>query len=108
MADVDEALAAKTQIGPVLLGRPGVHSVGIGTKTVGGQPTNEIAIVVLVVKKKSPAELAPGEMIPAEVNGVKTDVVEVPIPSAHQTTPNPDTDKIRPLVGGIQISGPSR
>jgi len=74
---------------------------------VGGQPTNEIAIVVLVVKKKSPAELAPGEMIPAEVNGVKTDVVEVPIPSAHQTTPNPDTDKIRPLVGGIQISGPS-
>ena len=35
-----------------LLGRPGVTGVDVGYKDVGGEPTDEIAIRVMVEKKK--------------------------------------------------------
>lgn len=55
---------------------PGVHAVGIGSKIVAGQRTSETAIMVFVVRKKPVSDLRPEEIIPAEIDGVKTDVYE--------------------------------
>ena len=59
---------------------PGVHAVGISTKVIGGQRTDEPTIVVYVVQKKELNDLNPEEVIPLEVDGVKTDVVQMRMP----------------------------
>ncbi|HEY4214815.1 MAG TPA: hypothetical protein VGM84_25285 [Steroidobacteraceae bacterium] len=82
-----------------LLVLPGVHSVGVGPKLVAGKFTGELAIKVYLVKKKSPAELTPGEIIPPEIGGVKTDIVEMEVPNLHA-----DTSKERPLIFGTRIT----
>ncbi len=61
---------------------PGVHGVGIGAKIVRQQPTAEPSIMVFLVKKRPLDELAPSEVIPPEIDGVKTDVVEMSVPQA--------------------------
>jgi hypothetical protein len=85
-----------------LLALPGVHSVAIGAKIVAGQRTKEPAIVVFVTRKKGAAELPASEMIPAEIDGVKTDVVEEEMP--HLLAGSlPDTTEYDVMEGGIQI-----
>jgi hypothetical protein len=86
----------------------GVHAVGIGRKIVGDQFTNEPAIMVFVEHKQPVANLAPEHVIPAEIDGVKTDVFESEIPHHHgdptpHADPTPDDDPHNPLIGGIQI-----
>lgn len=60
-----------------LLGRPNVVGVGVGFKRVGGQPTPEVAIVVMVRAKLPVAQLESGSLLPAELDGVPVDVQEV-------------------------------
>lgn len=55
--------------------------------------------MVFVVKKKPVSLLRPEEVIPTEIDGVKTDVYESEIPRSHAV----DDSKYRPLVGGGQI-----
>ncbi len=50
---------------------PGVHAVGIGKKSVNGAFTDELAIAVFVTKKKPLSELAPHEVVPSQINGIK-------------------------------------
>jgi hypothetical protein len=100
MIDFDRILAVKQQARAQLLALPGVHSVGIGAKRVGGERTSEPAIVVYVVKKRPLAELAPAETVPPEIDGIKTDVVEEEMPRLLAL---PDTDRYPILDGGIQI-----
>ena len=78
---------------------PGVHSVGVGPKLVAGKSTGELAIKIYLVRKKSAAELTPEEIIPAQIDGVKTDVVEMEVPTLHA-----DTSKERPLIFGTRIT----
>jgi hypothetical protein len=59
---------------------PGVHAVGMGEKYVNGKPSGEPSIVVLVVEKKPLDQLKPEEVIPSEIEGIKTDVIQVPMP----------------------------
>ena len=54
--------------------------------------------MVFVEKKKPVSELRPEEVIPAEIDGVKTDVYESEIPRIHAA----DTTRYRPLVGGCR------
>jgi len=54
MADLDRIRAVKAQASERLLAIPGVHSVAIGAKKVGGEKTAEPAIVVFVTSKKPP------------------------------------------------------
>jgi len=56
---------------------PNVRSVGIGVKYVGGSSTSEPCVVVGVVEKKPLAELRLDDVVPRELDGVKTDVVVV-------------------------------
>ena len=55
---------------------PGVHGVGIGYKHIAGKYTNELAIKVYVREKIAVAEIPSTELIPPEIEGVKTDVVK--------------------------------
>jgi hypothetical protein len=81
-----------------LLAIPGVHAVGIGSKIVAGQRTDEPAIMVFVEKKRPLSELRPEEVIPEEIEGIKTDVYESEVPRIHE-----DTERYRPLIAGARI-----
>jgi len=78
---------------------------------VGGQPTGELALRVVVEKKKPIPDLASEEIIPSEISGVKTDVVEggpaqyLQASTASSEPPAVDGEelKYRPLMGGIRI-----
>ena len=55
-----------------LLQRPGVAGIDIGYKTVEGEKTDTLAIVVYVAEKR---DVPPDERIPQEIQGIPTDVV---------------------------------
>jgi hypothetical protein len=99
MKDFDHLCAIQKGAQGRLMAIPGVHAVGIGSKIVDGQLTSEPAIMVFVVRKKPMHELPPNHVIPAEIDGVKTDVYETEIPRTTAT----DTRRYRPLVGGSLI-----
>ncbi len=94
-----------------LLNLPGVNGVDVGYKYVKGQRTGEIAIRVLVTRKRK--TVPPKERIPAVINGIKTDVIQrkiVPLivkKAVKDITPVPDAKKYDPVQGGISI-GPER
>lgn len=69
--------AALDKYRPVLMSIPGVVGVGIGYATVNGQPTDEIALVVMVDKKLPTTELAQTAQIPPTINGVRVDVQQM-------------------------------
>lgn len=60
-----------------LLAKQHVVGVGVGLRQKQGQFTDAVAIVVMVDSKLPADELAPGDMIPAEIDGVPVDVQEV-------------------------------
>ena len=74
---IDQALAIKGKYKDDLLSRENVIGLGIGLKTVGGQQTGEVALVVLVSRKVPQASLASQDQLPAEIEGVPIDVQEV-------------------------------
>lgn len=98
--ELDRILPIKKAAQRRLLAIPGVHAVGIGLKIVAGQRTSEPSIMVFVVKKKPISALAPEEVIPTEIDGIKTDVFESEIPRPLAA----DDSRYRPLVGGIQTT----
>ena len=104
MRDFDRILPVKREAERRLLAPPGVHSVAIGAKVVAGQRTAEPAIAVFVVRKKPPSALSPQEIIPAEIDGVKTDVVEREKPQLFAAA-LPDVTQYPAMEGGIQIQG---
>src|SRR5262245_16970045 len=79
-----------------ILGLPNVVGIGVGLKRVRGKPTDELAIVVLVRVKVATIEEA--HRIPREIDGVKTDVIEVGEIVAHA-----NVTKIRPALGGVSV-----
>ncbi len=81
---------------------PNVISVGYGLKQVGGNLTDEAALVVVYVReKKPPAELASSDEVPEEIDGVPTDVRVIPRGRRFGTA---DTERHSPLVGGINVT----
>lgn len=59
-----------------LLRYPNVVGVSTGMRTRGGVPTDEPCLVVYVERKLPPDQLAEGEQLPSELDGVCVDVVE--------------------------------
>ena len=120
MATQHEHAARRAEIRPVkesveddLIARPGVVAVDIAEKETDGQKTGELSIVVFVEQKKPTSELAQGAEIPAEIDGVRTDVQELVIelqPAMRQvedTELQVDPADYPTLAGGISI-GPRR
>ncbi|MDX1612914.1 MAG: hypothetical protein R3300_01315 [Candidatus Promineifilaceae bacterium] len=89
----------KEQVAQELMGKPNVVGVGVGYKIVGGQTTDQPAILVFVQRKVAAENLTAEEMVPAEVEGVTTDVIESGPIYAQQAR----TDKFRPAPGGVSI-----
>ena len=67
----------KKRIQEALRKYPNVLQVSVGTKEVNGVDTGELCYTVLVKRKRSEKKLDPKEIIPAEIEGFKTDVVPV-------------------------------
>jgi hypothetical protein len=78
---------------------PGVIHVSVGLRERGGAITDDHAIRVYVREKQPLDEVAPAERIPAEIDGVPTDVNVV-----GEFRFAADNARYRPLVGGIQIT----
>jgi hypothetical protein len=60
-----------------LMDKANVVGVGVGLRQQGGVRTDEVALVVMVSQKVSPDQLAPGDVIPDEIEGMPVDVQEV-------------------------------
>lgn len=102
----EAAARAVDRVGRDLLRRPGVTGVGMGYKSVGGERhTNQVAIKVFVRAKLSPDELARRglEPIPPQIDGVPTDVEELPPMGPTADASGSRDDRKDPLVGGISI-----
>lgn len=96
---MDDVKAAKQQHQQELMGKPNVVGVGVGYKIVGGETTDIPCIIVFVRQKVAAESLSAEQMVPAQVEGVPTDVVESGIIYAHQS----NTGKFRPAPGGVSI-----
>jgi len=69
---LDRAIAAASKHEKDLLSYPGVIAVGAGPRRKGGKITGEAAIVVTVRRKEEQPE---GRALPAELDGIRVDVV---------------------------------
>jgi hypothetical protein len=85
-----------------LMRYPGVRDVAVGVKEKSDRTTEVIGFRVYVDKKRAPDEMPDDAIIPKEVLGVPTDVIEEPVIQNEV-----DDDKYRPLAGGIQIGNDS-
>lgn len=77
-----------------------VSGVGVGTKLVNGVDTKEPSIRVYVKEKKATESLTEDE-IPKEIDGVKTDVIQLSLETLSGNISN--TTKVRPLSGGCSL-----
>ena len=60
-----------------LLNLPNVTGIGgAGYKVKGGKPTKDFCLIVYVEKKVPLSQLSQDDIIPVEIDGVKTDVIE--------------------------------
>jgi hypothetical protein len=76
----ERTLAVKEAAEARLRTLPGVHAVGVGWKSVRGEPTQELCIVVFLERKRPLERLLPHQVVPAVIDGVRTDVVEMAMP----------------------------
>lgn len=82
-----------------LLSKRNVISCGLGNKVVDGQDTGEPCIIVGVQQKVSEGELRKKDLIPKEIDGIRTDVVELGDIKALQGS----TERGRPSLCGVSI-----
>ncbi len=60
-----------------LLDKTHVVGVGIGHKVTAGRATGPLCLVVMVTEKVPPEQLSSQDRVPAEIEGIPTDVVAV-------------------------------
>jgi hypothetical protein len=112
----EELRALKKRIRDQYFDRPGIVGISVGFKTVGDKQTDELVIRFHVARK---GHYAKEDAIPAEIEGVKTDVVETVIfahaalPPAQDNGPTlgefaaafgpPDTKRYDTLQGGMSV-----
>jgi len=99
MSEVDEIRVVKEKHEASIMAKKNVVGLGVGYKETKGVKTDRMALVVMVRKKVSIQELKEADVIPAEFEGVITDVIEVGEIVALQER----TDQWRPAPGGVSI-----
>lgn len=85
--------------GRALLGKSNVVATGVGYKVTAGTRTDMLCVVCSVEKKLPLSALEQSDRIPAEVDGLPTDVVET---GPVRTLQSP-TGRFRPAPGGVSI-----
>jgi hypothetical protein len=84
-----------------LLAKAGVVGVGLGYRDFKGEKTDELVMVALVEEKKPIETLSRDDLVPREIDGIKTDVLEVGIIKAQNIGPR---DRWRPIIpGGVSL-----
>jgi len=78
-----------------LLSKRNVVGVGIGYKISHGVNTGELGLIISVTRKVDPSILTAEDLVPAALDGVKTDVVETGELRAFQLGPR---DRWRPVA----------
>lgn len=106
-----QGIRTASQLDDKLLKCKGVIGVDVDYKEVKGEKTDKFCITVYVKNKLAKEELSADEVVPAEIEGIQTDVVEClnvwPSPesaeqmAAEVKTKQPQTPV---LVGGLSIS----
>jgi len=99
MATQEQILQVKKKVQARLMKKMNVTGVGIGFKETRGKLTDELSLVVLVTKKMELSQLASKDIVPAEIEGIVTDVKEV----GHIVIHKLRTDRWRPAVPGVSI-----
>jgi hypothetical protein len=103
---VDGVRATKVAHEADLFSRANVVGVAVGNKMIHGRDTNERCIVVFVEHKCPEEELRHRDIVPKEVDGVLTDVVETGRFQAvriEQSMDGSRTRRMRPAPGGVSI-----
>ena len=97
----NQAIREMLATGPAdeLLALPGVVHVSVGLKETNGRITDQLCVRVYVKEKKERGTLSNRELVPAEVNGIPTDVNSV-----GEFEFSEDNARYRPIMGGIQIT----
>lgn len=98
----EHLLKVYEKVNDMLAGYPNVVNVVIGIKEKGGKLTDEGCIKIIVKEKKSEDDLGADEIIPKEVEGVKTDVI-IHRDEVLQAVCTTDRGNYRPIKGGIRI-----
>jgi hypothetical protein len=96
---LEEARRVKAAHVDALLRKKNVVGCGVGYRHVGGVRTDELAVVVSVAEKTPREQLAPRDLVPRSLEGVRTDVWETGMFRALQGP----TGKWRPAPGGVSI-----
>lgn len=99
MAREVELALLKSRVQDQFFAKPNVVGVGIGRKIVGGHMTHETCLMALVRRKVPRAALSAADMVPKQVEGVPTDVLQVGELRAMRAR----TDRWRPVPGGVSI-----
>lgn len=93
---INQIFRAQAQFQDSLLNKPNVCGVAVGNKNQVG----EECLVILVNQKKPIAALSADEMVPKQVDGVRTDVIEVGYLRAYDSP----RDRFRPVIpSGVSI-----
>lgn len=69
-----KAISVKQAYQDQLMALENVMGVGVGFRKIGGVRTNDVAIVVMVKEKYPRDQLAPKDVLPAEIEGIPVDV----------------------------------
>jgi hypothetical protein len=78
---------------------PGVTHVSVGLKQKAGRATDQLCIRVYVREKRDPRDIPAAELIPAEIDGIATDVNTIGTFEFQI-----DNTRYRPIHGGAQIT----
>jgi hypothetical protein len=79
---VQRASEVQARYADQLMNKPNVVGLGVGFTTKSGQSTGAVGLIVMVDRKLPVAQLAPEDLIPAELDGVPVDVQETGVFSA--------------------------
>lgn len=74
---IEHVLHVKNRYEEKLMTQANVVGVGVGFKTINGQETDILSVVVNVTQKLPLVELAFKDVVPVELEDVPTDVQEV-------------------------------
>jgi hypothetical protein len=97
-ADLNQRIAdARRQ----LMNLSGVIGVGYGYKEERGEATKKLSLRVYVREKKPSETLDPRDVVPKEINGLRTDVV---LPIRVRPAQCRDTEHHGAMIGGIRIT----
>jgi hypothetical protein len=100
MQNFEKIRRTKEKVENSLLKKGNVVGVGIGRKITKGKITDELSMRIYVEKKKAKSQLSSRDLISGEVEGVKTDIIEVGKIRFQQC--NQKTRK-RPAFGGDSV-----